>query len=205
MKIIMKIFGILALGFGIYLIGWGIVNRQIDEYTFYGILICIAGVILSAFGFSKINKNQEQSKISNRQQKTNCANHPEVESIAFCEICKKPICVDCTSEIYSKYYCESCKEPFLNKLEHTPYKSKTIAVLLCLVLGVLGIHRIYLGHPSGSSILVFHVFFLPASILFYIPLIVYVPVTFILAFVGLLDLISIAGGNTKDVYGRDLL
>lgn len=202
MKIIMKILGILTFGLGLYLCGWGLFNQQIDENTTFGILFIIAGLIL--FICSR-NENQIQTESAHNPQKPYCMNHADIESIAFCEICKKPLCTDCANEVHGKYYCESCKEPFLKKLEHIPYKSRTIAVILCLLFGGLGLHKVYLGYSSGSAILIFHIFFLPTSILLTIPFMVYIPVTFILLIVGLADLINIASGKTQDVYGRDLI
>lgn len=205
MKIIMKILGILTFVLGIYLCGWGIFNQQIDENTTFGILFIIVGLILLICGRDQINEKQNQIESSHNLPKPYCINHADIESIAFCEICKKPLCADCANEIHGNYYCESCKEPFLKKLEHIPYKSRTIAVILCLLFGGLGLHKVYLGYSSGSAILIFHIFFLPTSILLTIPFMVYIPVTFILLIVGLADLINIASGKTQDVYGRDLI
>ena len=38
----------------------------------------------------------------------NCANHPDVEKVAFCRTCGKPLCTDCTRSVHGVIYCESC-------------------------------------------------------------------------------------------------
>lgn len=38
----------------------------------------------------------------------NCANHPDVEKVAFCRTCGKPLCAYCTRSVHGVIYCESC-------------------------------------------------------------------------------------------------
>jgi len=38
----------------------------------------------------------------------NCAFHADVENIAFCIRCGKPLCADCVRQIQSSVYCENC-------------------------------------------------------------------------------------------------
>jgi hypothetical protein len=38
----------------------------------------------------------------------NCANHPDVEKVAFCRACGKPLCASCTRSVQGVIYCESC-------------------------------------------------------------------------------------------------
>ena len=38
----------------------------------------------------------------------NCANHPDVEKVAFCRTCGKPLCANCTRSVNGVIYCESC-------------------------------------------------------------------------------------------------
>jgi len=38
----------------------------------------------------------------------NCANHPDVEKVAFCRTCGKPLCANCTRAVHGVIYCESC-------------------------------------------------------------------------------------------------
>jgi TM2 domain-containing membrane protein YozV len=37
-----------------------------------------------------------------------CANHPEVDSTAFCGYCGRPMCTACRHEVRGMSYCESC-------------------------------------------------------------------------------------------------
>ncbi len=38
----------------------------------------------------------------------NCANHPDVQSVAFCRTCGKPLCANCTRSVHGVIYCEGC-------------------------------------------------------------------------------------------------
>ena len=38
----------------------------------------------------------------------NCANHPEVEKVAFCRTCGKALCAHCTRDVRGVIYCENC-------------------------------------------------------------------------------------------------
>jgi hypothetical protein len=38
----------------------------------------------------------------------NCANHPDIEKVAFCRTCGKPLCANCTRSVQGVIYCESC-------------------------------------------------------------------------------------------------
>ncbi len=38
----------------------------------------------------------------------NCANHPDIEKVAFCRTCGKPLCANCTRSVHGVIYCESC-------------------------------------------------------------------------------------------------
>jgi TM2 domain-containing membrane protein YozV len=37
-----------------------------------------------------------------------CANHPSVESVAFCGQCGRPLCGECKHEVRGMVYCENC-------------------------------------------------------------------------------------------------
>ena len=185
---------------GVYFIIWEVANSQYDEYLAYGIILCAISALLFYQGFRKPTVPERSFP-----KKPLCTNHPEYESISECEVCGNPFCEECLTKIYGKYYCEKCKDPFLQKISQVPLKSRTIALLLCLFLGVAGIHRIYLGDNSGSFFLVLHIIFLPLSILVYIPLLIYIPILIVLCIMSLIDLIHIASGQTTDTYGRDLV
>jgi hypothetical protein len=38
----------------------------------------------------------------------NCANHPDIEKVAFCRTCGKPLCASCTRSVHGVIYCETC-------------------------------------------------------------------------------------------------
>jgi TM2 domain-containing membrane protein YozV len=38
----------------------------------------------------------------------NCANHPEIPSVAFCRTCGKSLCASCIRSVHGVIYCESC-------------------------------------------------------------------------------------------------
>jgi len=95
-----------------------------------------------------------------------CANHIQAEAAGICCYCGKPFCKDCLAEIRGRYYCREHAgyafeeqrryapplppQATINNYVNTgydgyPYKSRLAAALLCLFLGVLGIHRFYVG------------------------------------------------------------
>ena len=96
-----------------------------------------------------------------------CANHLQSEAIGTCCYCGRPFCKECLAEIHGKYYCRehavyafgdqrryaaplppapTVVNNYINPVyDYYPYKSRLAAALLCLFLGVLGIHRFYVG------------------------------------------------------------
>jgi hypothetical protein len=38
----------------------------------------------------------------------NCANHPDIQSVAYCRTCGKPLCANCTRDVRGVVYCENC-------------------------------------------------------------------------------------------------
>ena len=143
-----------------------------------------------------------------------CTNHPEVEAQGLCAYCGKPFCKDCLVEVKGRMYCKedlgnvldeaknsSASQPTINitntnenintnansGIGFGPRKSKTTALILCLVgfLGIAGLHRMYVG-KVGSGIL--HLF------------------TYGICGIGtVIDLISILSGGFRDSYGQPLV
>ncbi len=37
----------------------------------------------------------------------NCANHPDIQTVAFCRTCGKPLCANCTRSVHGVIYCET--------------------------------------------------------------------------------------------------
>lgn len=87
-----------------------------------------------------------------------CANHAEVDSIAFCGYCGKPLCGECRKEIRGTSYCESClaervlKQPAKAGPEGGPNPG------LALALGFIpGVGAIYNGQvlKAIAQVLIF--------------------------------------------------
>lgn len=147
----------------------------------------------------------------------NCTNHPETEAQGMCSYCGKPFCKDCLVEVKGRMYCKedlgnvldeakraSNAQPTINITNsnesantnvnanvnggmYGPRKSKTVALILCLLgfIGFGGIHRMYVG-KVGSGV----IYFLTCG----------------LCFIGtIIDLISILSGGFRDSYGQPLV
>lgn len=141
----------------------------------------------------------------------NCTNHGEVEAVGMCTYCGKPFCKDCLVEVKGKMYCKSDLDKVFDENKaaaSTPQinitntssnvntnqnagmpmhsqKSKVVALLLCLFLGGLGIHRFYVG-KIGTGIL-------------------YLLTCGFFGIGAIIDLILIIVGSFKDKYGYPLI
>ena len=147
----------------------------------------------------------------------NCTNHPETEAQGMCAYCGKPFCKDCLVEVKGRMYCKGDLGNILDEAKQSantqptinitnsnestnanvnaninggmcgPRKSKTVALILCLLgfIGLGGLHRMYVG-KVGSGI----IYFLTCG----------------LCFIGtIIDLISILSGGFRDSYGQPLV
>lgn len=146
----------------------------------------------------------------------NCTNHPEVEAQGMCAYCGKPFCKDCLVEVKGRMYCKedlgnvldeakqsSASQPTINITNTNdnvntnnnvnggffvgPRKSKTVALILCLIgfVGIGGLHRMYVG-KVGSGVL----HFLTCGLCL---------------FGTIIDLIAILSGGFRDSYGQPLV
>ncbi|MCD8129238.1 MAG: NINE protein [Oscillospiraceae bacterium] len=142
----------------------------------------------------------------------NCTNHTDVEATGMCAYCGKPFCSDCLIEVKGRMYCKDDLDKVFDetKSSATPQinitntsanvntnqnnvggvimpgqKSRVVALLLCLFLGYLGIHRFYVG-KVGTGIL----WFFTAGIF---------------GIGWLIDFLMILFGGFKDNWGRPLI
>lgn len=108
----------------------------------------------------------------------NCTNHVEKESAGTCVYCGKFFCNDCLVDVEGKNYCKTCVGKAFSEQKTTAQsgptisinnvntatamagnagmmvssKSRLVSLLLCLFLGVIGVHRFYVG-KIGTGIL----------------------------------------------------
>ena len=91
-----------------------------------------------------------------------CSLHPNRNARSTCETCGALFCEGCLVEVKGKYFCKAHvaeliknnrKPPRYSHHYHNyynfnndyPYKSRFIALLLCVILGFTGLHRFYVG------------------------------------------------------------
>jgi TM2 domain-containing membrane protein YozV len=134
-----------------------------------------------------------------------CVDHPEREASGMCVFCGKPFCEECLLQLDGKMHCKQCAQelfytlrssssPAVVKPPAPPQPSRTVAMILCLFLGLLGVHRFYLGHnTSGGVILALDLIFCWTVI---------VPVIIALFCLG--DFISIITGGLTTPDGKPL-
>lgn len=73
-----------------------------------------------------------------------CANHPEIDSVAFCAQCGRPLCGTCRHEVKGATYCEECLSAHMhafNPLSPTAGPSPGIALALGFIPGVGAIYN----------------------------------------------------------------
>lgn len=111
------------------------------------------------------------------------------EAVGICSDCGKPICNECGILFDGKYRCIKCYSKmangnnsliptsrnnrnnkninyeYNNNQDHPGRRSKTVAGLLALFLGTLGIHKFYLARPiQGVFYILFCWTFIPTII-----------------------------------------
>jgi TM2 domain-containing membrane protein YozV len=90
-----------------------------------------------------------------------CANHVEVDSVAFCGVCGKPICGECRKEVRGASYCESCLVERLQPANPSAAKNGATGAPipgLALALGLIpGVGAIYNGQvlKAIAQVLIF--------------------------------------------------
>ena len=66
-----------------------------------------------------------------------CYNHDDKPMMAFCGVCGKPCCVDCTLEIAGDYYCEPCKNTVAREVYNNQVLGTASSALLLSVVGAI--------------------------------------------------------------------
>ena len=90
-----------------------------------------------------------------------CANHVEVDSVAFCGYCGKPLCAECRKEVRGSSYCEPCLAERLQPAKQPAEKSASMGTPnpgLALALGFIpGVGAIYNGQvlKAIAQVLIF--------------------------------------------------
>lgn len=178
-KIVRYIIGAICAGIGIYFAVWSILNPDYAAgYPFMAFVLFVVGVAIIIWTAVDNDLKFRKNDRSPKQQ---------------------------TLEEYMDYNNENLEEQKFNPEEKIfvngidvnklPYKSKTVAILLCLFLGLLGIHRIYLGHTHSGIAMMAITLCLGWTIL--------VPI--VLCILCLIDIVSIAKGDLRDSYHRPLI
>jgi len=121
---------------------------------------------------------------------------------ALCETCKEPFCEGCLVNVSGKFHCKKHVADLVRNnraANHAPhnhyhnyynydnyvYKSRVVALLLCIFFGLWGVHRFYAGKVGTGILYIF---------------------TGGLFLVGwIFDLVRIISGEFLDVNGRPLL
>lgn len=208
----MSIIGIICLivslcsgGFGIYLIVWNCLNPA-DAELFYIIVALILIAIAVAMFVSAIKKFIRKNAPADTYEENNAISEKSATaSQGFltthkCEMCGQTYRHDDLARIGSKLCCKECVEKLHQTANdmHIPYKSKAVAIILCLFLGGLGLHRIYIG-KTGSGLAM-----LTATVLSFITGLFFI-VWIIVGIIVFVDIIRIASNGFTDSYGRDLV
>ena len=83
-----------------------------------------------------------------------CANHPEIDSVAFCAQCGRSLCADCKHEVKGATYCEECLATHLHAFNPVAHSlSGGASPGIALALGFIpGVGAIYNGQVIKGMI-----------------------------------------------------
>lgn len=176
-RIVRYILGAVCIGTAIYFVAWSLLNPDYAVgYPLLALAIAVAGVliILSAIfdkDFNPDKGNVHEADVHEAHVEEETL-HPDETTVA-------------------------------NGIDVSkiPYKSKTIAILLCLFFGGLGLHRIYLGHIESGVILLF----ITLSLVIIVRGLMFTVGIFALGIFLIVDIFKIAVGKLKDGYNRPLV
>jgi len=130
-----------------------------------------------------------------------CSVHPDRESHSKCEVCGTAFCEGCLVNVSGRWFCKQHVADLIknnhrppryshhyhshyNYSDHYPYRSRIIALFLCIFLGPVGVHRFYAG-KVGTGLL-------------------YLFTGGLFAIGWLFDILRIVSGEFLDVNGRPL-
>jgi len=80
-----------------------------------------------------------------------CANHPEVDSIAYCGLCGRALCADCKRDVHGMLYCETCLATRLQTPIFGPQAGPSPGVGLALGF-IPGVGAIYNGQIAKAMV-----------------------------------------------------
>jgi len=80
-----------------------------------------------------------------------CANHPDVDSVAYCGLCGRALCAECKREVHGMLYCESCLANRLQTPMFGPQTGPSPGVGLALGF-IPGVGAIYNGQVVKAMV-----------------------------------------------------
>ena len=80
-----------------------------------------------------------------------CANHPEVDSVAYCGLCGRALCADCKRDVHGMLYCETCLATRLQTPLFGPQAGPSPGVGLALGF-IPGVGAIYNGQYAKGLV-----------------------------------------------------
>jgi len=80
-----------------------------------------------------------------------CANHPDVESVAYCGLCGRALCAECKRDVHGMLYCETCLATRLQSPLYGPQTGPSPGVGLALGF-IPGVGAIYNGQIVKAMI-----------------------------------------------------
>ena len=80
-----------------------------------------------------------------------CANHPSVDSVAYCGLCGRALCAECKRDVHGMLYCETCLANRLQTPMFGPQTGPSPGVVLALGF-IPGVGAIYNGQIVKAMI-----------------------------------------------------
>lgn len=79
-----------------------------------------------------------------------CSKHGYMPYIMYCPHCKKSFCADCIGMDEIDVFCDTCGHSLVPTSQLPPLRQKSVAVLLALVFGFIGLHHFYVGRTGAG-------------------------------------------------------